>query len=49
MNALLLLISVSFYLGRFQLKSIELDQSIESINLIVATFSLPLLTSNLIK
>ena len=42
------LISIPFYMGSFQMKSLEMEQTIESINTFITNFKLNLLTKDLL-
>ena len=48
-NILTELVEISIYMGEFQMKSLEIEQYIESIELIISYFSSILSTSNLMK
>ena len=43
------LIAVPFYMGGFQLKGLELEQTIESISIVIICFNSPLSTVDLMK
>ena len=47
-NILQAIISIPFYMGGFQSKSLEMEQTIESINLFITNFTSNLLTKDLL-
>ena len=48
-NIQLALIPIPFYMGDFEILSLELEQCIESITIVISCFSSTLLMSNLLK